>query len=484
MSVLASQGSEPGTSQKIRPGQKFRLSCDKCNKAKVRCAKEKPSCSRCKAQKVQCVYGVSLRAGKRAAAPGLSRAHPQPQRLNAVSDESHIGVKLAADTCSNVVAPGDLQSSRPQEDAMDDILHSFVYSGDPGGVLDSRGFDTYGTSLEQQTMQPYSMDLLPTNTVERMSDQLQEWTGNDWLASNNQMPNLMASPALQMFDWDSTSNTASTPVTPSLTRSPADCSSPSSSVSSDVGLTTAGSYQTTPSSMSAYCSTFCPSDLGLSVNLQPFIQPSAISWLPNFKSSKCQCQLAIFSLQKILLRTSNLQSTSFDVALAANKETTRRCTILIGCECFPGDDSNVMVVSSIIARMISIYWTRASVLGTPSHTDACASFEGTANRHADGTKKGSLTGGAYHNDKADEERLKMELVLIELKKLEKLVQEFQKGCYKNGCFASDFKDGGSTTQDPRTFLWRSLFQFLIQRVRSASMDLRSKVLAGEESHWC
>ena len=482
MSVLVSKDSEPGTRQELKHGQKLRLSCDECNKAKVKCAKEKPTCSRCKAQKIQCVYGVSLRAGKRAAAPELSRAHPQPRRLNAVTNENYIGLKLTTDTSSNVIDPGDVPFSRPQEDTMDDLLHSLMYSGDPSGVLDYRGFDTYGISLQQQTMQPYNMDLLPTNTVERMSDQLQEWTERDWLASNNQTPNLMASQALQIFDWDSTSKTASTPVTPSLTRSPADFSSPPSSASSDVGLTTPGSYQSTPSSMSAYCSTVYPSDLGLSVNPQPSIQPSAISWLPNSEGSKCQCQLAILSLQKTLLRTSDLKSTSFDIVLAANKETLRRCTNLIQCECFPNDDSNVMALSSIIARMISTYWATPSVPGMPSNTDAFASFGDTANRLADGLKRGSLTLGAYHNDKGDEERLKLEIVLIEMEKLEKLVQEFQKGCYKNFCVASDFEDGESKTQDARAFLWRSLAEFLTHRVRSASMDLRSKVLAGEDSH--
>ena len=483
MSVLASNGSEPGTSQGLKPGPKLRLSCDECNKAKVKCAKEKPTCSRCKAQKIQCVYGVSLRAGKRAAAQPLSRAHSQPHR-NAVTNKNLKGVKLAADKCSNVTAPGDLQFSRAQEDTMDDLFHSFVSPGDLSGILDPREFDTHSTSLQQETMQPYNMDLLPTNTFEKVSDQLQEWTERDWLASNNQTSNFMTLPAHQIFDWDSTSNTASTPVDPSLPFSPTNFSNPSSSASSDAGLTTPGSYQTTASSMSAYCSTFCPSGLGLSVKPQPCIQPSAISWLPNFESSKCQCQLAIFSLQAALLRTSNLKSTSFDVVLATNKEILRRCTILTECECFPTDDSNIMALSSIIERMISIYWTRTSVPGKPGNTDAYAGFESTANRLAESTKKGSLTPGAYHNDKMDEERLKVELVLMELEKLENLVREFQKGCYKHSCATSDFEDGENKTPDPRTFLWRSLFEFLTQRVRSASMDLRSKVLAGEGSHWC
>ena len=483
MSAPASKGNEPGTRQELKLGQKLRLSCDECNKAKVKCAKEKPTCSRCKGQKLQCVYGVSLRAGKRAAAPGLSRAHPQPQCRNAMTNESHIGVKLAADTSSKVIAPGNFRSSRPQEDIMDNPLHPFMYSGDPSGVLDHRGLDAYNTSLQQETMQPYNMDLLPTESVERMSNQLQDWTDHDWPDSIDQSPNFMASPALQIFDWDSTSNTASTPITPGLTRSPADFASPSSSISSAVGMTALGSYQTTASSMSAYCSTFCPPDSSVSVNSQPSIQPSAMSWLPGFQSSKCQCQLAIVSLQKALLGTSNLESTSFDVVLAANKEILRRCTILIECECFPNDVSTVMSLSGIIAKMISIYWTRASRPGTPINTDAFSSLEDTANRLADGTEKQSRNLEAYRSDKLDE-RAKIELVLVELEKLEKLVQAFQRVCYENGCVVSDFEDGESKTQDPRTLLWRSLSEFLTQRVRSASMDLRSKVLAGEDSHWC
>ena len=482
MSFLASKGNEPGKRQEHKLGQKLRLSCDECNKAKVKCAKEKPTCSRCKAQKLQCVYGVSLRAGKRAAAPGLGRAHPKPQRLNAATNENHIRVKLAADTSSNVIAPRDFQSARLQEDIMHHPLHPFKHSGDPSGVLDHRGFDAYSTSLQQETMQPYNMDLLPTESVERMSNQLQDWTDHDWPESIDQSPNFMASPALQIFDWNSTSNKASTPVTPGLTSSPTDFASPSSSISSDVGLTTPESYQTTASSMSAYCSTLCPSDLSLSITSQPFTQPSAMSWLPSFQSSKCQCQLAILSLQKALLGTSNLESTSFDFLLAANKEILRRCTILIECECFPNNDSNIMVISGIIAKMISMYWTSASVPQTPSNTDAFSSLEDTANRLADGTKQQSLALGAYRNDKMDD-RVKIELVLVELEKLEKLVQAFQRGCYENGCVASDSEDGESKTQDPSTLLWRYLSEFLTQRVRSASMDLRSNLLAGEDSHW-
>ena len=481
---LASKDSEPRRGQIPKPGQKLRLSCDECNKAKVRCAKEKPTCSRCKIQNVQCVYGISLRAGKRAAVQGPSRAQTQPQRPNAVSNDNRIREKLAADACSNFTAPGEHRYSTAQGHKMDDPPDSFIYAGNPSGVMDYGEFDMFSTSLQPQTIRPYNVDPLPRSPDVQMSDWLQDWTEHDWLPSNNQTPNIKASPAPQTFDWDSTSNSASAPATPSLTCSPADSSSPSSSVSSCVGSTTPGYYQTIQPSMPTYFSTSCSSDLGLPVHPKSANKSSTMSLLPNLKRPKCQCQIAILSVQKALLRTSDFESTAFDVALAANREILRLCTTFLECACFATDDSNVMLLSSIIARMTSMYWARASALGTPRSTNAFAGHANTVNRLAEGTKKGSLALGAYHMDRADEERHKMEIVLIELEKLEKLVQGFQKGCYKSGCVASDLEDRDSKNQDARALLWRSLFEFLTHKVRCASTELRSKVLADGHSYRC
>lgn len=482
---LTSKDSEPGRGQIPKPGQKFRLSCDECNKAKVRCDKEKPSCSRCKTQKTQCVYGISLRAGKRAAAQGLRRARTQPQRPNAVTNENHIGEKLAADACSNFIAPGELRYATQQRNKMDDPFDLSIYSGNPNVVMDYQEIDTFSTLLQPQTIRPFHMASLPTDPVVQMSDWLQDWSEHDWLASNNQTPNCKDSPTRQISDWHSASNSTSAPATPSLTCSPAELSSPSSSASSCAGLTTPGSYQTIRPSMTTYPSTFCSLDFGLPVHAKSSNKPSTDSLLPKFERSRCQCQLAILSAQKALLRTSDFESTTFEVALAANREIFRHCTAFIECDCFAKDESNVMLLSGIIARMISIYWARASALGTPRSANAFASNVDTAIRLAEGAKKGSLALEAYRMDNADDERLKMEIVLVELKKLGKLVQAFQKSCYKIGGVSSNFEDRDSKEQDPRTLLWRSLSEFLTHKVRSASTELRSRLLAaGGHSHWC
>ena len=479
---LASKHSEPGRGQIAKPGQKLRLSCDECNKAKVRCTKEKPTCSRCKAQKMQCVYGISLRAGKRAAAQGLSRAHTQPRRSSAVTNETHIREKLATDLCSKLNAPAELRYPTLQGNKMDDPFDLSIYSENPNGIMEFQDFDAFSTSLQPQTIRPYHVDSLSTDPAVQMSDWLQDWSEHDWLASNNQPPQRKASSARQTFDWESTSNSASGAATHSLTCSPAELSSPSSSASSCVGLTTPRSYQTVQSSMTTSASTFCSSDLGAPVQAKSLDRPSKISLSPSAKRSECQCQIAILSAQKALLRTSDFGSTTFDVALAANREILGRCTAFVNCECFAMDDSNVMLLSSIIARMISTYWARASALGRPRSSNIFAGYADIASRLTEGTQEESLALRAYQMDNADDERHKMQAVLVELKKLGKLVQEFQKSCHRSGCASSDFEDRESNNQDPKTLLWRSLVEFLTHKVRSASTELRSRLLASGYSH--
>lgn len=51
-----------GVSKPVR----YRLSCDGCYDAKVKCSQEKPCCKRCEAHEQECVYGISRRNGRHA----------------------------------------------------------------------------------------------------------------------------------------------------------------------------------------------------------------------------------------------------------------------------------------------------------------------------------------------------------------------------------------------------------------------------------
>jgi len=55
----------PPAAARALPAPKLRTSCDNCHSLKVKCGQEKPRCSRCRSSDIDCVYGVSLRAGKK-----------------------------------------------------------------------------------------------------------------------------------------------------------------------------------------------------------------------------------------------------------------------------------------------------------------------------------------------------------------------------------------------------------------------------------
>jgi hypothetical protein len=62
-------------------GPTLRASCDACNQAKVKCTKTNPQCARCKKHNIDCIYGISLRAGKRASQVTMPKKVESPPPL-------------------------------------------------------------------------------------------------------------------------------------------------------------------------------------------------------------------------------------------------------------------------------------------------------------------------------------------------------------------------------------------------------------------
>lgn len=71
-----SSSSQTPTPESGHPDQKFRLSCDACAAAKVKCDKVRPRCGRCVGPGMPCVYSVSRKHGK----PRPKRQREDPQR--------------------------------------------------------------------------------------------------------------------------------------------------------------------------------------------------------------------------------------------------------------------------------------------------------------------------------------------------------------------------------------------------------------------
>lgn len=67
--IMSSPTSAPKSSSDKERRPKLRASCDACAASKVKCSKEHPICARCSANGSQCIYGVSRKHGK----PGRTR---------------------------------------------------------------------------------------------------------------------------------------------------------------------------------------------------------------------------------------------------------------------------------------------------------------------------------------------------------------------------------------------------------------------------
>ena len=138
-------------------------------------------------------------------------------------------------------------------------------------------------------------------------------------------------------------------------------------------------------------------------------------------SSVCRCFKTVLHTLTNLQAFSSLPSPTFDVALAHNKETVTLCSAALRCVC-PGDTTFVFLIVSLIDKIISVYQSSCNAWSqpTPPSLTSQASVPHTAR----------VTLGVYSLDKEDEERIKMEFLRMELRKVEALVSKLQEKASK------------------------------------------------------
>ena len=387
-------------------GPKLRNSCDACNLAKVKCSKARPSCARCQSHEVECVYGISMRSGKHPANRNNMRKPPSrsPKSTSAVQGLSTLGDRssflteeqnpLFEQSLSSMIAPvstSDDWMSLHQDDNALDRLGAFTDSSEPA-------------KIHQNYPQSYGQDLFPGLQPHLI------WNDNQ------------AVPQEIFFTESQTlavrSNTPMTPQTPPATLPGAPQSSP--------GRT----------SLSA-----------------------------------CFCQQRVLQLLCELSKSPGVPP-SFDVALNQNKEAIAFChSILDGPTCSHHDSSDALTFAALIAKIIGIYefiysryqelppspkssshsrsntWsgddTSSMFASEPDDSEsACSSanpsnpgshwstpFPSTVSLSSMASIRTTtapvrLTLGAYQLDQKDEEKLKLEILKIELSKVGDLIRSF------------------------------------------------------------
>jgi hypothetical protein len=293
-------------------GPTLRASCDACNQAKVKCTKTNPQCARCKKHNIDCIYGISLRAGKRASQVTMPKKVESPPPL-------------------------------PTDWNMDLSASTTPYS-------------------------PLEMDLCPSMFEYDLPFPL------DGGYPNNS----------GYFTQDDTF-----PPMPDLSFS--------------------DTHNVHPASITTNASTTNPS---------PVLSDSVLSLGPScFRTTI----LTLSTLQQL----SESSHTSFDVALVHNKEAVALCMSTLNCQC-ASDSTIVLLVASLIAKIINIYQRPCGAvsehfgLSSKQKTNQYPQWKAVEHRKQSHDAKAvtaRLTLGAYNVDEGDEERLKTEIVRMELRKV-------------------------------------------------------------------
>ena len=131
----------------------------------------------------------------------------------------------------------------------------------------------------------------------------------------------------------------------------------------------------------------------------------------------CNCFVSITQALHEMHDQSRRPSTpALEVTLSCSKEVTARGEMLLNCTCTE-DSTLVMLFAALIAKYLSLYAANIDLISSPS----CTSLADMS----DAPPTSRVTIGKYTMDVEDEERLRMEIILMELQKLNTLLVKFR-----------------------------------------------------------
>ena len=388
---------------------KLRESCDSCLLAKVKCSKSRPICARCLSNGATCGYSPSSRAGRKhrnssaneparittrrpSAAEFTQTAPPTPVYLpmmhpmpeNQDHSMEHPNLKFYQDSSSH-------KDSRRRHSGMDESGSATQAGVDPADFFPTPPFgDDFAESLEQFSPQAYFRDLSSAATAASPSISSTShssinpiWTAHENHESNYStlpysLPSFQIPPDLMAIGQAALSSTDTSPkmAVPRAHSRPGD----------------------KPKSTGCDCFAVC---------LQALQTLHNHSWLPN-------------SAQPGAL--------PFDVVLTINQEAMRGCAAMLECDkCVSriGSSISTMLLATIFGKIISLYGS------------ACFFRFGASTGNQAVVK---LALGAYTLTGEDRRLLEMEIILLELRKVESILLSYQERFRGDASQAENNKD--------------------------------------------
>ena len=368
---------------------KLRESCDSCLIAKVKCSKARPVCARCLSNGAACGYSPSSRAGRK----NRNASASKPMRVSTRHDDnSELAESVPPSPSPYLPLMHSMldQHDHPFLNSNKSAFHpstptlsqedlnrrpSFMGNGFPtpqdegleaADLFPTPPFD-FGEALLQFSPQPYFQDFDPTTPPSR--------TG---------APQSLASPA-----WTVNENPYSIP-------------------SSDQPSLDLMGFGTHSSSSHSTASPDVPS------------QDSAQPDQPDMGNRyTCDCFALCLQALQTLHNHSHLPAASqqgglpFDVVLTINREAMVGCAAMLNCaKCVSksGNSISTMLLATIFGKIISLYGA------------ACYFRFGSSTSSQTAVK---LAFGAYTLTGEDRRLLEMEIILLELRKVESILTSYQ-----------------------------------------------------------
>ena len=378
--VMSSQvnTSSATSSQVPRSKRKLRESCNGCNQAKVKCDKTQPWCARCTSRGIVCVYSLSLRSGKRRA------------------DQSDLKVADPVDEVCTDQPPLPYKSRTPSSTPLLD---------NPMGVEGD---------VFQELLNYFNAESLlgKLNFLAKLDPQ--------WVLENRQG---------QMYEGPEAPPADDVKYNhPQSWRQPSSRSSLSTIPSTLSPFSPFPSPQVSPDGLSGSLQSSATDDSFASESSRHLnsIARSLHSELPlPSPITGCQCfQLALQKLSSVN-QISTLQNTTFDVALQQGKESIALLGSILRCSCRMLDNVLVIILASLISRTLSVYQSLCTAY-LPHLSSPCPGNEDVNSRNPSARAlQARVTLGTYELDEDDQDRLKLNIVWIELQKMEDLIIIFR-----------------------------------------------------------
>lgn len=358
---------QPSASSKLpkTDSRRLRASCDGCYLSKVKCTKETPTCTRCLNHGVVCKYSPSQRVGK-------PRRLRENQQVHHGSTTNSTTPDIGATNTSNSQSTSDASVLPPP--------YSWNINFDPSITA---GTSAFNLEDEISMMWPGSLSVTDSENGGFVDDSSRD--------SNLSSPsNSLPTPASDYPDTPQPSSAGLGRLGNSVVQQ-----QPLPPLFSD-------EHMLLPDP---------PPQLFFSPTQDPVADAGS---LPS--TDHCTCATATFDV----LRTLHDQSshTSLDKVLSVNKSAVSTISTILSCLC-ARDSTSIITLAVALTKIISRYQS----LGGPSSQSS--STNPTTNALTIAPSSTPITLGAYKLDGAEEEQVKLQVVLSELRKMDSLMARYQ-----------------------------------------------------------